>query len=173
MNFKPSIRVETLTPEHAPRLFEPLSDAELYRYIPGPPPVSTEALAVQFRRLAAGSPDPSQVWLNWVLWHEQTPVGTLQTTLRADRTAIIAYVIFQRFWGRSFASQGCRWLLSELFERRGAREAFAHVDERNVGSLRVLAAVGFAARTPKDPSDVDPGDVLWGLAAEEWQARRA
>jgi [ribosomal protein S5]-alanine N-acetyltransferase len=172
VNCRPLIRAEALTPEHAPQLFGPLSDPELYRYIPGPPPVSAEALAVEFRRLAAGSRDPSKTWLNYVLWHEQSRVGTLQSTLRADATAVIAYLVFRPFWGRSFASEGCRWLLTELFERHGAREAFAYIDERNVASLRVSAALGFTARTPQDPSDVDPGDVLWGLAAEEWRARR-
>ncbi len=106
------------------------------------------------------------------MWHERSPVGTLQATLRADATAAIAYVIFTPFWGRGFASEGCRWLLTELFERRGMHEAFAYVDERNAASLRVAAAVGLTVRTPQDPSDVDPGDVLRGLAVEAWRTRR-
>jgi RimJ/RimL family protein N-acetyltransferase len=119
-------------------------------------------LATEFRRLAAGSKDGSQVWLNWVSFDEQQPVGTLQATVFAETKAIIAYVVFRPFWGQRFGSQGCRWLLRELFERRAVREVVAYVDPRNIASLRLLEAAGLSPRKTAT-------DVVFELSLDGWR----
>jgi ribosomal-protein-alanine N-acetyltransferase len=167
---QPLITVESLQAQHAASLFAPLSDPLLYRYIPGAPPDTAEALATEFGRLAAGSSDAAQTWLNWIFRHEQTPVGMLQATAFADGRALIAYLVFRPYWGRGFGRQGCSWLVRELFERRGVREVLAHVDARHRASRRVLAATGLSPRSAREFPDIDPGDLLFGLSREDWLA---
>src|SRR5882672_11356745 len=75
--------LEPLTAGHAEALFALLSDAALYTYLPGEPPVSVEALRERYRRLEARrSPDGSELWLNWVgRQHNGAYVGLVEATV--------------------------------------------------------------------------------------------
>ncbi len=73
---------------HAEALYPLLQDERLYTYIPQEPPLSVEALAARYQRLATRrSPDGRQVWLNWAarLHARQEYVGMFQATIDADR----------------------------------------------------------------------------------------
>jgi ribosomal-protein-alanine N-acetyltransferase len=169
---KPLVRAEVLTRAHAASLFAHVADPLLYAYIPGPPPASPEALAQQYERLAAGCPDATQIWLNWVAFHGRDPVGTLQATIFSDASATIAYVMFRAYWGRGFASQGCRWLLAELFDSRSVQFARAYIDERNAASIRVALAAGLRPLDAASDPDLPVGDRLFGLSADDWSKTR-
>jgi RimJ/RimL family protein N-acetyltransferase len=166
----PIVRGEPLKPEHAAMVFRHLDDAGLYTYIPPRRPESVEALEREFRRLVAGSQDGSQVWLNWLAVHSDHPVGTLQATVFADGSAILAYVIFREYQGRGFGREGARWVLHELFERRGVRRVLAYVDERNLASIRVALAIGMRSASGVDAEGADPGDRVFVLSADDWKS---
>ena len=153
---KSSVRGEPLAPEHAAAVFRHLGDPALYTYIPPRLPESVEALEREFTRLAAGCTDGTQVWLNWLALQGDSPVGMLQATLLADDSAILAYVIFREYWGRGLGRQGARWVLSELFERRGVRRVLAHIDERNVASIRIALAIGMSPASAAEAESADP-----------------
>jgi RimJ/RimL family protein N-acetyltransferase len=59
-----------------------LGDPRLHEFTGGSP-ASPAALADRYRRLAVGSPDPAETWLNWIVRLRATaePVGTVQATV--------------------------------------------------------------------------------------------
>lgn len=70
--------------EHAAEMAAVLSDPALHTFIGGAP-ASPENLRARYRRLVAGSPDPSVTWCNWVLRlrEDSRLVGTSRP--RSDR----------------------------------------------------------------------------------------
>src|SRR5205807_453431 len=88
--------LEPLVAAYAPDLFPLLQDDRLYTYIPQEPPLSVDALAARYRRLAARrSPDGQHIWLNWVarLQARRMYVGTFEATIEPGHTALLAYMI--------------------------------------------------------------------------------
>lgn len=137
---------EPLAPEHAASLFDPFSDAELYRYIPETPPKSLAAMQAEYSQLAQGAPAGSnEVWLNWVIKRARTDdcLGTLQVTLFADQTLWVGYKVAPRYWRRGVATQGLRWVPRQLAERFPGKELLAAVDTRNLASIKLLEKCGF------------------------------
>ncbi|MGH2485995.1 MAG: GNAT family N-acetyltransferase [Ktedonobacterales bacterium] len=143
--------LQPLTPAHAAMLFPPLRDQRLYAYIPQDPPPTLAVLEQRFTRLARRrSPDGSEIWLNWALrltseslTSESLYVGTLQATLRADETALLAYMIFTPFQGRGYAHEGCARVLNHLVRDYAVRRVIAEIDTRNQPSIALVQSLGF------------------------------
>src|SRR5689334_6938208 len=126
--------LEPLVLDHATALFEPLQDPELYTCIPQDPPASLEALKTRYAALSSRrSPDGQEVWLNWTLRQRATGayVGTVQATVRADQTALLAYMIFVPFWRQGYAREGCARVLFTWFKALPASRAAARLDTGN------------------------------------------
>lgn len=155
-----SFRVCTLMPEHAAQVFPHLHEASYYRFIPGAPPASVEALAERYAKLSAGCPDGTQTWLNWLMFAEQEVVGTLQATLDPSGLAVIGYTVFPLFWQRGLASTGVAWLVRELFTQHAVARIEAFVDARNEASIRLLQRLGF---TESASADAPQGDRVFAL----------
>ena len=68
--------------EHAEEMVTVLSGPALHSFIGGAPD-TPQALRSRYKRLAAGSPDPTITWCNWVihLRGEACLTGTLQATM--------------------------------------------------------------------------------------------
>ena len=141
-------------PGHAEKLYPLLGDAALYTYIPQEPPASLAEVEARYRRLAARrSPEGDEVWLNWAARLRETGeyVGTFQATVRADGTALIAYMIFVPFQQRGLAREGCAAVLAELAGAWGVRTVVAEIDTRNAASVALVESLGFArAATMRD-----------------------
>src|SRR5918994_4130022 len=89
--------LEPLIPTHAPRLYEPLQDERLYRFIPQDPPATPQVLEDRYEFLSSRrSPDGREAWLNWALGERTSGeyAGTLEATVYDDRTATVAYTDF-------------------------------------------------------------------------------
>jgi len=155
-----NFRICKLLPEHASAVFPHLHDASYYRFIPGAPPASVEALAERYAKLCAGCPDGSETWLNWLMFAEQEVVGTLQATLFPAGLAVIGYTVFPPFWRRSFAGTGVAWLVRELFAKHAVARIDAFVDARNEASIRLLQRLGF---TESASADAPQGDRVFAL----------
>lgn len=151
------LRFEPLAEHHAAALFDELGDARLYTYIPEDPPVSPAALAARYARLAAGSPDPVEIWRNWVMFDGARPIGTLQASVFADHRAMIAYMVLPRHWRQGYAAEGVRWMLDEVVERDRAETAEAFIDTRNRASLALVQRLGFTLRTTIRNADTFKG----------------
>ena len=138
--------LEPLVPSHGVHLHAPLSAAQLYTFIPQEPPASRESLEARYTALSARrSPDGQELRLNWALRRRDIGayVGTLQATVRADRTAMLAYMVFVAFQGRGYAVEGAARVLAHLFDDYHVSVVVAEIDTRNGASIRLVEALGF------------------------------
>ena len=150
------LEIEPLVARHAAVLYEVLRDTRIYEFMPTDPPASVEALEARYRMLEGrSSPDGSEAWLNWaVRWRDGGAyVGRLEATVRPDGTALIAYEISPREWGKGIGREACRWLVNELVVEYGVGEVRAEVDTRNLASIRLLENLGFARSGATENAD--------------------
>jgi hypothetical protein len=75
-----------LRPEDADNMVDVLADERLHEFIGGRP-ANLDDLRDRYRRLAAGSSEANEVWLNWIASRrsDAQPVGTVQATLPTTR----------------------------------------------------------------------------------------
>lgn len=165
----PRLRLEPQRECHAEELFPLLADPRLYTHIPLEPLASLQALCERLARLSARrSPDGSELWLNWVMCHVRDGafVGRVQATVRAERSAYLAYEVFPANWRRGYALEGCtriiRWLIDEL----DVIEFSAEVDALNAASLGLLERLGFERVSFRVAADTFKGRV-----SDEWALR--
>ena len=154
--------LEPLVVAHAQALYPLLHDERLYTYIPQEPPPSVEALAARYQRLATRcSPDGRQVWLNWVarLRTRQDYVGMFQATIDADRTALLAYMIFPPWQGQGYAREGGERVLEHLMRDYGTPLVAAEIDTRNRASISLVESLGFVRVAERPAADFFKGAV--------------
>ncbi|MFB7588233.1 GNAT family N-acetyltransferase [Streptomyces sp. NPDC056169] len=144
---------------HAEEMAGVLGDPALHVFIGGEPLPAPE-LRARYERLAAGSPDPSVVWCNWVvrLRDEDRLTGTVQATVTdGGRVAEIAWVVGTDWQGRGIAREAARGLV-ELLAAGGVRTVLAHVHPEHAASGAVARAAGLAPT-----EEWEDGEVRWRL----------
>ena len=145
--------------EDADEMAAVLADEQLHAFIGGRPATPAE-LRERYARLVAGSGDPGEVWLNWIVRRraDGRPVGTLQATLidHEDRwTAYIAWVVGVEWQGQGFASEAARGLVAWLHQH-GIYDIVAHIHPDHHASARVAANAGLQ---PTD--ELEDGERVW------------
>ena len=156
--------LEPLCREHAGHLFPVLSDPGIYSFIPQDPPSSVLELEARYRRLETGkSPSGDELWLNWAirLKRQGSYAGTVQATVRKDRTSLLAYELSTQFRGNGYASEACSRVIESLFTHYDVAEIVAEVDTRNAASCRLLERLAFVrvlTRTQVDFFKGEPSD---------------
>jgi RimJ/RimL family protein N-acetyltransferase len=140
---------------YAEAMAKVLSDPQLYAFIGGEP-ATAEALAARYERQTAGSPDPSESWLNWVISSLESDalVGYVQATVVAD-TAEIAWVVGTTWQGRGYAKEAAQGLVDWL-AAQGARTVVAHVHPDHRASALVAAAAGLTCT-----DQLQDGEYRW------------
>lgn len=138
-----------------------LADPGLHEFIGGRPATGAE-LRDRYGRLAAGSPDPDEVWINWIIRRacDAQPVGYVQATLsRRDGGwgAEIAWVVGTPWQRQGFATEAARALLGWLGER-GVGDVVAHVHPDHGASVSVARRIGLLPTT-----EVVDGEVAWRI----------
>ncbi|MET9630398.1 GNAT family N-acetyltransferase [Lentzea sp. NPDC006480] len=141
--------------EHAAEMVSVLSDPALHAFTGGTP-LSPQALHTRYERLVAGSPDPAERWLNWVisLRDEGCLVGTVQATVTSE-IAEIAWVVGTPWQGRGIASEAARGLVDWL-AAQPVRTVVAHIHPGHHASAAVAASAGLAAT-----EQWHDGEVRW------------
>lgn len=147
----PRCTLEPLRPAHAPAMFDVLSDPALYEYELDPPS-SVEALQHRYALLELrGSPDGSELWLNWVL---RLPGGALcgvvQATVLADGQAWVAYQLASAHWRQGIGSAAVRAMLQELADHHGVHTAVVALKAANFRSAALLRHLGFQPGLPAE-----------------------
>lgn len=165
----PRLLLTPLRPEDAGPMAGVLADERLHEFIGGGPATAAE-LRSRYSRLAAGSPDRGEAWLNWIVRLRQSrePVGTVQATvLRRGEfwEAVVAWVIGTSWQGRGYASEAARALVGWL-SGRGAAVITAHIHPRHAASARVAERAGLFPTAA-----VVDGERVWRLARDENQLR--
>jgi RimJ/RimL family protein N-acetyltransferase len=136
-----------------------LGDQRLHDFTGGQP-ASRSELRDRYARLATGSSDPDEEWLNWVVRRraDSQPVGTVQATLTTRsgrRTAHVAWVVGVEWQNQGFASEAARALVDWL-RREGADEVVAHIHADHRASALVATRAGL--RPTEDQAD---GEQVW------------
>ena len=70
-------------------------------------------------------------------------VGMLEASVLPDRTAFIAYFIFEPHQSKGYAKEGVSALLDHLFEDYVVDVVIAEIDTRNLASIALVKALGF------------------------------
>ncbi|MGN9908709.1 GNAT family N-acetyltransferase [Phytohabitans sp. LJ34] len=153
-----------LRPADADAMVDVLGDVRLHEFIGGQPAGRAD-LRRRYERLAAGSGDPDQVWLNWIVRRgtDDQPVGTVQATVTRDGdrwSAAIAWVVGTRWQGQGFATEAARAMVAWLRER-GADVITANIHRDHHASAAVAARAGLTATT----EEVD-GERVWRAEAK-------
>ncbi|MBI3504165.1 MAG: GNAT family N-acetyltransferase [Proteobacteria bacterium] len=172
----PRLFLEPLMPSHAQAMFPQLQEPRLYEFIPQEPPPSLEALTERYERLARReSPSGGETWLNWAMRIKgaEAFVGLIETTVRPDSSAQLAYYVFPSQWRRGYAKEGCRRVLKLLFDDFKMKTVSAVLDTRNAASAGLLESMAFqrTAHTPNAatvkgaPSD----EYRYELQRERWE----
>lgn len=147
--------------EDAAAMFDALRDPCIYAFIPRTPPADASELAARFARTTIESaPDRAAQWLNWTVWLREgnTPLGMVEATIDPTRSASIGYLFDPRQWGRGYAREAVAAMLDHLAQC-GARQFEASIEERNEGSLKLVAALGFQFVSQEG------GDRIWRRSA--------
>jgi RimJ/RimL family protein N-acetyltransferase len=143
----------------ADTMVDVLDDEHLHEFIGGHP-ASHADLQRRYEQLAAGSGDPDQIWLNWIVRRgvDQQPIGTVQATvtrLGDSWAATIAWVIGVPWQAQGFATEAARALMSWL-HGQGANVVTANIHPDHHASAKVAARAGLTATT----EEID-GERVW------------
>jgi len=137
-----------------------LDDERLHAFIGGHP-ADFPDLHRRYGRLVAGSGDPGQIWLNWIVRRtaDHQPIGTVQATLTRpdndrtghdrtghDWTAAIAWVIGVPWQAQGFAVEAARALIGWLHDQ-GANVITATIHPDHHASAKVATRAGLTATT--------------------------
>jgi RimJ/RimL family protein N-acetyltransferase len=133
--------------EHAAEMTQVLADPRLYTFTGGTPP-TIEELRARYERWTAGSPDPAETWLNWVIQLRTEPpvlAGTVQATISGGRggrlAAEIAWIVGTPWQGQGLATEAAQALVHWL-GRNSIRIVTALIDPSHHASEGVAAAAG-------------------------------
>ena len=145
--------------EDAEEMAGVLGDPRLHEFIGGEPD-TIGGLRERYVRLVAGSPDPDELWLNWIVRRrsDAQPVGTVQATLTVkdgEPTANVAWVIGVDWQNQGFASEAARALVGWL-RQRGADSVVAHIHPDHQASALVATRAGL--RPTDEQAD---GERIW------------
>jgi RimJ/RimL family protein N-acetyltransferase len=136
-----------------------LADPALHQFIGGRPATRAE-LRRRYDQLAAGSPDPLEVWINWVIrrWADDRAVGYVQATLTrrpAGWSAELAWVVGVPWQHQGYATEAARALLEWCLEQ-GVDDVVAHVHPDHRASSAVAARIGL-----RPTAERRDGEVAW------------
>lgn len=161
------LRLEPTTENHAPVVYRHLTDPRLWTFFPELRPSSLDQLHALYKRWERGNPDPAsdETWENWVcfLGETQTPVGGMQATIRPGGVALIAYMFYAAHHGNGYAREAARAVIEHLQTEHAVTRIVAEMNTRNVRSIRLAEALGFAR--VEERIDVERGH---GIAADEY-----
>jgi len=152
-----SVHLTPLRVEDAEEMVTVLADPALYTVIGGEPP-ALEALRRRYAAQVAGSAEPAERWLNWVVRRDEdgAAVGYVQATVAVpDATADVAWVIGVAWQGHGYATGAARLMVAEL-AGLGVRRLVAHVAPGHAASEGVARALGLAPTGP-----VVDGETAW------------
>ncbi len=151
-----------LEPADAEEMLAVLDDERLHEFTGARPDTLTE-LRYRYARLAAGSGNPDDHWLNWVvrLRSDSQPIGTVQATVavREERlAALVAWVIGVTWQQQGFASEAARALVDWLW-RNGVQEVLANIHPDHRASAAVAARAGL-----RPTHELVDGEQVWRVS---------
>ncbi|MEU9090326.1 GNAT family N-acetyltransferase [Streptomyces sp. NPDC048428] len=143
---------------HAEEMAVVLDDPALHTFTGGAPE-DADTLRARYERQTAGSPDPDELWWNWVLRirGEDCLAGYVQATVRGSR-AEIAWVTGTERQGRGYAKEAARGLVAHLLGGGAVRTVIAHIHPDHAASAAVAASAGLVRN-----GEWEDGEERWVL----------
>lgn len=154
-------------------MFAPLSDPELYRYVPGDAYPDVAGLRARYERISRGPSDPRERWWNWALvlrnGRRPTAIGTVEISLvEASTRALLAYALGRSYWGAGYACEASAAAIAYSRETAAPQSVDAYIDTRNARSIALVERLGF-----KRIAFLGDADVIDGVASDEYHYRLA
>jgi RimJ/RimL family protein N-acetyltransferase len=169
------LRLRPVADTDADALFALHRDARVLRYWDSPPwtdPARAKRFIRASRQLAD---DAAGVRLVVERAHGAAFVGwcSLSRWNPDYRSAAIGYCYGEAAWGRGYATEAARALLTWAFATLDLNRVQAETDTRNLASARVLEKLGFVREGTLREDCVVDGDVsdswVYGLLRREWE----
>ncbi len=154
--------LEPLSVADASEMASILGDPSIHEFTGGAPMTPTQVRAL-CQRLEAGSPDPTVIWLNWVLRSrdDHTLLGTMQATVWPDQDrADVAWIVGAAWQGRGIASEAAAQVVMWL-RSKGVLIVVAHIHPDHGASQGVARRIGLAPT-----EEVVDGEIEWRLELE-------
>lgn len=145
--------LEPLRIGHATEMVAVLADPGMYEFIGGEPPTEADLVARYARQTSRRD------WLNWILRQRSTGevVGTVQATLKDERTAELAWVVSSRFRGEGYGREATAAVLDWL-SRNGIELFQANIHPDHGASGAVARRLGFVST-----GELKNGEIRWEL----------
>ncbi|HEX5405825.1 MAG TPA: GNAT family N-acetyltransferase [Pseudonocardiaceae bacterium] len=148
-----------LTPlriEDAETMADVLADERMHEFIGGRPAARGE-LRTRYRMLTAGSGDPDEVWLNWIVRMRATdePVGTVQATVTIGSSAYVAWLIGVPWQGQGFAGEAAT-VMADWLRAEGVPVLLAAIHPMHSVSEGVAKRIGLHVT-----DEQDDGERIW------------
>ena len=141
------LRLEPTRVEHAPIVYDKVTDERLWTYFPELRPKSLAELQALYRRWERGNPDPGldEYWENWICFLKgtQTPIGGMQATILSNGIAYMAYILYTDYHRKGFAREAALGVIEHLRANHGVRRVLLEMDINNEGSQRLAQSMGF------------------------------
>ena len=165
------------TPDDCGHLFDLDNDSEVMRYINGGIPISMDKIQNDIMPLFLNY-DESQPGLGFFAVVEKVSTGfmgwcCLRPAHIAPSECSIGYRFLKSSWGRGYATEASRALMSKGFTELGLKRITATTYEHNTASRRVLEKLGLKlVRTFKvdfsetDTAAFDPNEIWDGEDVE-------
>jgi RimJ/RimL family protein N-acetyltransferase/nitroimidazol reductase NimA-like FMN-containing flavoprotein (pyridoxamine 5'-phosphate oxidase superfamily) len=172
------VRLEPLSPAHVDGLRAALSDEEVWRFLPLPPPSSREEWAAHVDNMLSRRWQGLQV--PWAQVEPSTGEVVGMTTYHdidpVNRSVGIGHtMIGPRWWRTGINTEAKLMLMARAFDVLGAEKVFWHTDIRNQRSQNAIARLGASrdglirAQRPR-PDGTWRDTVVFAITADEWPA---
>lgn len=152
--------LEPVRAAHAQEAWPQLDDDRMWRYFPALRPATTNDLRRLYEKWERGSPEPEQVWLNWLCRERSLGflAGSMQATVFPQRrTAYVAYAIYPAHQRKGYAREAVRTIIAYVGKTYRVKRFVAQMDTRNEPSFRLVEALGFVRIGTRRATDLGQG----------------
>lgn len=168
-----------IAPSDAADIFRLYSDGDVMRYWSRPPCQDVAEAQELVDRCHDRNAQGITMSLGVVRLADDVVIGTcnLHNMNRICRRAEVGYMLDRNCWGQGYMTEALSCLFDFAFGELGLIRIEADIDPRNSASAALLERLGFEKegflRRRWIVGDEITDSALYGLLAEDWQARRA
>lgn len=167
---QPRLSLRPRRESDAEALYPTMSNPDCMRYWSRAAFPSLSALRESF----SPSETATTTWKTWAITklNSDTAIGFVAASTKRKGVSEIGYLIAREEAGKGYAREAVGMLVSRLLGEEGQRRVFADVDPENVGSVRLLEALGFKLeghlRQEWETHIGARDSLIYGLLADEW-----
>jgi ribosomal-protein-alanine N-acetyltransferase len=154
-----------------------LSDPEVIRYVPAGTSSEEETREHVLTLINEHQADPPRYNFAIVLRSEGVCIGICFLEMRVEepRQANLGYLLSQHYWGRGYATEAARAVISYGFQKLGLHRVYATCRPANVASIRVMEKLGMRReahfRQHRWMKGAWQDSYLYAILDHEWKAR--